>query len=1148
MKKLSLLLAFLMVFAVACSKSKSSSPCDGVKCSGHGVCDASSGRAVCQCDTCYVPSGTLECVFDEGDPECYNNDDDPGNNCDEWKYYENGTCHLKEGRCDEDSDCRSNKCSRETHYCEYSEDSPCAGITCNGHGECVEGAGYGSGYGSGSSYQSSGITCRCENDYKPEIIGDVPTCVPDGCSLECGGNSYCDIDGGGNEYCKCIDGYKEENGDCVPECEGGDCGGGETVIPCDLECGLGSCKFEDDAKTEKFCECPEGYVNEDDDKTKPCIKDKCKNVECEDWEVCKQADGKCGVKYPNCYTGDDCKDNETCDILTHECVEDLCADVSCGNGGVCTVEDGKAVCNCTNGYYDNNGTCAPMTKPNDKMWIGTQWPFAISLYVGDEPEMVYGQIYIPGETCTNIQTSGEWAGHCDNWYEGVNPPEHTNWKAQLGYKKASGSAEYPVIASTWTWKDATFNSKHTGDNNHEYMSPFPTDTAGNFIYIFRFSFDNGATWWYADKGAGPDNSNEPRPDFITSAQNYPGKATIVGEEPVPDTLLTLDDHSKTTNSYTFTLSYHGTAAIDFAESEITLNGESVDATEYYDEETKTFTVTQNNLEPNKYSWLFRLVDIDGNKIEPFFIPLWIGAGVDYADFGWRDAFIYQIMTDRFLNGDQSNDIGNLSGITIDLEQWKGGDFEGIIQKIDEGYFTKMGVNALWISTPILNPDYTSQGGTASNQSNLYFTSYHAYHPLATGYNFDNNYGYGNEGVHPAFGKVEKFRELVKKAHEKGIRIIPDFVVNHVHKDAKLYQEHKNDGWFYDYQQCDGHWDDHRIDCWFTPYMPDFNYKGSAEARKTVIDHAIWLIQNFNLDGFRADALKHIDDIFVIELRSAIKNKIETTVKNHDLPDEAEIFYTVGESLGGWARYHTRAEMVQGQVNDSLYYAIRDQILYNGSYENLANKIMYDVNGDLTDTAFLSVQTGRSGGFSGAVMGNFFGNHDQDRALTECGGDYMKFKHAQTFLMTTPINIPMLYQGDDIGMTGKAENGFDGGRRAVMKFDNLSPDENAALKHVQKLGKFRKEHPALRYGTRHNCGTPTGSLWVYKLKCENGDIIKCKDKYGDDTVIVGINKGSSAETVDCGESGTFKSYDENDTTNYSGGSVTVPAGGSLIIGK
>ena len=114
MRKLSLFLAFLMIFTVACSKSKSSSPCDGVDCSGHGTCDDSSGRAVCMCDEGFVPSGTLECVpSDPADDSCADIE------CDEWEYCANGTCHIKQGRCNENSDCQSNKCNMETHqfYC-----------------------------------------------------------------------------------------------------------------------------------------------------------------------------------------------------------------------------------------------------------------------------------------------------------------------------------------------------------------------------------------------------------------------------------------------------------------------------------------------------------------------------------------------------------------------------------------------------------------------------------------------------------------------------------------------------------------------------------------------------------------------------------------------------------------------------------------------------------------------------------------------------------------------------------------------------------------------------------------------------------------------------------------------------------------------
>ena len=1091
MKKLSLILVCcLMTFAVACSKSPHH-PCDGVTCSDHGTCDDSSGRAVCECDEGYAPNGQLGC--DEIVDPCKDVE------CDEWEYCDNGSCHIQHGRCDENSDCQSNKCNMETHRCEYT--GLCEGVTCNYHGECMEGAGYGSGYGSGyssgNSYQSGGIYCNCENGYRPENVGETPTCVNENCLRECGDKSFCEFDENGNEYCECIDGYnKDDDDNCV------------IIDPCDLDCGVGHCIQEDGAET---CDCPEGYFFNEEEKT--CLQDKCINDTCKEWETCERKSGSCTVVYPNCNSifDNDCEDGETCDNSAHKCVEDLCKskNINCGNGGVCTVENGNTVCNCPDSYYDNNNSCVKMDK-SEGMWYGVQHPPYIPYEDPNnptsDPYMVYGQIYINGQTGNSVA-------------------EHTNWR---GYKEGTGKAEYPIIAGTWTWKKATFSPAEYQPNNHQYQAQFPQDKAGDFIYIFRFSLDDGKSWWYGDAGDG--GSNGPHP--VESENNYPGKATIEGGS---DELFTLDyssNNDRTADSYTFKLKYHGTAAIDFAASVITLNGVETDDYEY-DAATKTFTVSQTGLEPNKYSWLFRLVDDNGEAIEPFFVPIWIGEGVDFADFGWRDAFVYQIMTDRFLNGDPGNDVpsSEFPHVTQDLEKWKGGDFRGIIKKIDDGYFTKMGVNAIWISSPVKNPHYESKGGTASSQDNVYFTSYHAYHPLATGYSFDNDYGFDNEGVDTAFGTADELRELVEKAHKKGIRVIPDFAANHVYIDAPLYQQHKNDGWFYNYNPCDGHWDDHRIDCWFTPYMPDFNYN-NAEARKAVIAHAIWLIENFNLDGFRADALKHMDDIFTIELRSAIKEKIETTVKDHDLPDEAEVFYMVGESLGGWARYHTRASMVQGQVNEDFYYKAKDIILKGNSYNSLAHDVT-----EAWDKAYLTPQStnGGTGGFPGAVMGNFFGNHDQNRALTECGKNYTLLKHAQTFLLTSPINIPMLYQGDDIGMEGVNENGFDGGRRAVMKFTSLSPNEQDALQHIQKLGTFRKSHPALRHGSRSTCGS-TDDAWVYKLK------------YNDKTVIVGINKGSSEYTTTCnGENSSFTSYDGS-SVSVSNGSVKVPAKGSLVIGN
>jgi glycosidase len=1097
MKKLLLFVFVLTLLLISACGGSKKSPCDGVDCSGHGECDDSTGRAVCNCDEGYVPTGQLECV--EATDPC------AGIECEEWEQCVNGDCVPQSGRCNSDKDCTgSAKCDLETNTCV----GPCTGIDCGGYGECKEG-GYGSGYG--SDYESGeDIYCECEDGYIEIVEDGIPTCVDE----------------------------NEIPDDVNPDdpCLGVTCSG------------KGECVVEND---EPLCDCDKGYIAEDLE----CIIDKCAGVVCEEWEEC--VDGDCELLDGRCYDNDDCPDSEKCDIADHECGEDKCASVTCGNGGVCTIESGSAVCNCPHGYKASDTSCVEDT--TEPTWIGVQWPYTINVTIGEAGEVVHGQIY---------NSDGSTGGSV---------PQNTEWIAQLGVKKDVTQAEYPVIPATWRWIDATFNSSFDGGaygNNHEYMAGFPMDRSGEFAYIYRFSLNNGESWWYCDKGVVGDT---PGPEFITSSTNYPGLATVEGTmcgteicKPwewcavdecellegrcnnnsdcgtgqecdssntcvASETVMMLENFERTYTSYSFDVVYAGSNDIDFGKTVITLNGEDITDSIDYDNTTNTFTVSKTSADPGKYSYLFRIVDSEGDSVEPFFIPFWIGEGIDWADFGWRDAFVYQLMIDRFKDGDSSNNVGDLPGVTVQTEQWAGGDFRGIIQKIKDNYFTDMGVNALWISSPILNPHTASEGGVDPNDDRS-FTSYHAYHPVASGYSYLNDYGYDSDNgysegpVETAFGTKEELHELVREAHKRGIRIIPDFVANHVHSDGNIYKD--NPEWFYSYVPCHNNWDSHRINCWFTEYMPDFNFKDNPAARRAMIDHALWMIMEFSFDGFRADALKHMDDIFVRELKSAVVANVETVVVDHDSPDEAEIFYMVGESLGGWARYHTRADMVQGQVNEEFYNSSRYYLLWgNGNMSELGSWTIDN------DTTYLTEKStmGGAGGYPGAVMGNFFGNHDQDRALTESGGDYNKFKHAQTYLMTAPINVPMLYQGDDIGMTGWAEHGLDGGRRKMMKFNGLTANEQDALNHMKKLGKFRKEYAALRYGKRETCSA-TNDAWIYKLT------------YGSEVVIAGINRGGSSYTGTCsGLSGTFKDLDGNNVT-VNNGSVTVPANGSLVIGK
>ncbi|MBL0215361.1 MAG: hypothetical protein IPQ07_15925 [Myxococcales bacterium] len=540
--------------------------------------------------------------------------------------------------------------------------------------------------------------------------------------------------------------------------------------------------------------------------------------------------------------------------------------------------------------------------------------------------------------------------------------------------------------------------------------------------------------------------------------------------------------TRTTNdSYLVVAAYTGAGTLDLATSDVRLNGAPFDAASAFDAATQTFTIHTTSVQPSKYSLLFRMRDAAGADLRPLFVPMWVGAGANYAGFTWNDAILYQIFTDRFFDGDASNNlnnsVGDLARVTDRRSQWQGGDFAGITKKLREGYFEAMGVNTLWISSPILN-SHNSQPSVSLAETTR-FGSYHAYHPRATGYTHLDHLGLATP-IEPAFGTAAELHELINEAHSRGIRIIPDFVANHVHREAALFAQHPE--WFFPYNACDNRWDVARLGCWFTTDMPDLDYGGHPEAVAKVVDHALWMIEEFNFDGFRADALKHMDDAFVRALKRAVVDEIETTVHDHDQSIEPTVFYMVGESLGGWARYHVRKDMVQGQVDEEYYNKTKAALLtFDISVRQLADFAIPN------DTAYLTPRdnNGGQGGYPGAIMGNFFGNHDQVRALTEAiqrGGGPERLRLAQTFLMTSPKNIPMLYQGDDIGTEGST----DPDNRKMQRFTGLTAAEQKSLSNLQKAGTLRAQHVALRRGTRSNV-VVEDYFWVYKVTFEADEV-------------------------------------------------------------
>ena len=185
-----------------------------------------------------------------------------------------------------------------------------------------------------------------------------------------------------------------------------------------------------------------------------------------------------------------------------------------------------------------------------------------------------------------------------------------------------------------------------------------------------------------------------------------------------------------------------------------------------------------------------------------------------------------IMTDRFINGNTSND-GQPTGAAAGAD-WMGGDIEGVTQKIQSGYFADLGVNVLW-----LTPFNTNAQGTGIAADGVHDVSaFHGYWPVEP------------RQVDPRLGTADQLKEMVDAAHSVGIRVMMDYVVNHVHQDHTYYQDNPewfNQGCICGTENCD--WTEHRLDCQFTSYMPDVNWK-VREASEQFIEDALWWLEEF----------------------------------------------------------------------------------------------------------------------------------------------------------------------------------------------------------------------------------------------------------------------------------------------------------------
>lgn len=450
---------------------------------------------------------------------------------------------------------------------------------------------------------------------------------------------------------------------------------------------------------------------------------------------------------------------------------------------------------------------------------------------------------------------------------------------------------------------------------------------------------------------------------------------------------------------------------------------------------------------------------------------------------YQKTILYFMMVDRFNDGDKTNDNPVKDDRILPQANYKGGDLAGIQQKIDEGYFQDMGFNALWISPIFQNPYNAYQ---EYPEPHRWFSGYHGYWPISL------------SQVDTRFGNNALFKDLVDDAHKNNMSVYLDYVANHIHEQHPLWKQHPE--WFSQLNLPDGRknlrlWDENRLTTWFEPYMPSFDHSQPVVA-EACADSAMYWLKEFDLDGFRHDATKHIETEFWRLLTHKIKTEVE-------IPQQRNI-YQIGETFGS-------RELINSYIGSGLLNAQFDFDLYFDARSVFA----------LDDVSFERLSASLHETFDTFgwhhVMGNITGNQDMARFISYASGDlkfdendkevgwhrdievtdtigYSKLKMLHAFNMTVP-GIPIVYYGDEIGMPGAN----DPDNRRMMIFDSLNTYQQDVKNTVTKLAKLRSEHMALLYGDFEEIGV-------------SDEMFSYARNYFNDAVYVYFNKSNKATSI------------------------------------
>ena len=482
--------------------------------------------------------------------------------------------------------------------------------------------------------------------------------------------------------------------------------------------------------------------------------------------------------------------------------------------------------------------------------------------------------------------------------------------------------------------------------------------------------------------------------------------------------------------------------------------------------------------------------------------------VSQKEFAWEGANVYFLLTDRFNNGDTTNDINfDRTKETGKLRGFEGGDIKGITQKIKEGYFTKLGINAIWM-TPIVEQIH---GGTDEGTGVTY--GFHGY--------WTKDW----TTVDPNYGTKEDLKELVDVAHKYGIRILLDAVINHTGPVTEKDTLWPSD-WVRTEPQCSYDSYENTVTCTLVKNLPDIKtesneavelppqlvakwkaegryekevkelnefFKRTGHPRAPRFYIMKWLtdyITEFGIDGYRVDTVKHTEETVWQEFRTECDVAFADYKKNN--PDKVldnNGFYLVGE-VYNYAISHGKAfDLGEKKIN-----------YFDKAFNSLINfEIKWNVKQMAAKDVFHKYDSILQSNLKGYGIMNYMTSHDDGNPFDK--EREMPLKTATMLLLTSGTS--QVYYGDESARDLTIEETVgDATLRSFMNWDDVQSDDytRRVLQHWQKLGQFRNNHMAVGAG-KHQLISEENGLVFSRTKNNDKVIIGIEIPKGDKKINV-----------------------------------------------